>query len=160
MPSVTVRQAAASDNLDVLSVKRAAIRDDGGESYSAEQVAAWSPGIDELDEFESALGSDQYLVLVAEVGDAVAGFGVLDVDGGSLLSLYIQPRHRGTGIGSTLLGQIETTAKFDGTTTLDLLAARNAVGFYEARGYERTGAVEREIDGETLTFVGMEKRLI
>jgi len=159
MSSVTVRQATTTDNLDVVSVKRAAIRADGHDSYSADQVAAWAPDADELDDYENALGDDTYHVLVAEVDDEVVGFGVLNVETGALLALYIQPDHRGTGIGSRLLGQIETTAKFGGADTLELLASRNAVSFYADRGYERTDRVERDIDGETLTFVAMETDL-
>lgn len=159
MAPVSVRQARATDDLDVVSVKRAAIEASAGESYSADQVAAWTPGNEELDDYGEALESSQYLVLVAEIGDAVVGFGVLDVASGSLLALYIQPRQRGTGIGSTLLGHVETSASMNGADALDLLASRNAVGFYERQGYERAGAVERDIDGESLTFVRMEKSL-
>jgi putative acetyltransferase len=159
MSSVTVRQATTTDNLDVVSVKRAAIRADGRDSYSADQVAAWAPDADELDNYEQALGDDTYHVLVAESAEEIVGFGVLNVETGALLALYIQPDQRGTGIGSRLLGQIETTAKLNGADTLDLLASRNAVSFYAEQGYELGETVERDIDGETLTFVAMETAL-
>lgn len=159
MPSVTVRQGEPSDNLDILSVMRSAIRDDAGGSYSADQVAAWAPGVKDLDGYEAALGSDDFLVLVAELGDATVGFAILNVETGSLLSLYVQPGQRGTGIGSRLLGQIESSARMNGTRTLNLLAARNAVGFYEDQGYERVRTVERDFDDETLEFVEMETTL-
>jgi len=159
MPSVSVRQARPRDNLDVMTVKRAAIRDGAGEDYSAEQVAAWTPGTDELHDYESALGSDRFLVLVAEIGSAVVGFAVLNLESGSLLALYIQPGQRGTGIGSTLLGHVETSAGMSGADSVDLLASRNAVGFYESHGYDSLEAVEREIHGETIPFVSMEKEL-
>lgn len=159
MPSVTVRQAATTDNVDVVAVKRDAIRDGAGDAYSAAQVAAWTPGEAELADYETALDDDRYLVLVAEVDERVVGFGVLNVENGSLLALYIEPERRGTGIGSTLLGHIESSARMNGADALDLLASRNAVGFYEDSGYERDGTVRREIDGETLEFVAMEKEL-
>lgn len=159
MQPVRVRQATATDNLDVVSVKRAAIRAEAGDAYSAEQIAAWTPGAAEFEDYEAALGSDQYLVLVAENDEQVVGFGVLDVESGSLLALYIEPDERGTGIGSTLLGHIETSARMNGADTLDLLASRNAVGFYEDNGYERSRTVEREIDGECLEFVAMAAEL-
>lgn len=159
MTSVTVRQAVPEDDLDVLSVTRAAIREDAGDAYSPAQVAAWAPGIAELDDYESALRRETYLVLVAEVDDAVVGYAVLNVAEGSLLSLYIRPGRDGAGIGSTLLGHIESSARMSGVESLDLLASRNAVGFYEANGYERRGTVDREIHGETLTFVRMETDL-
>ena len=155
MPSVSVRQARATDNLDVMTVKRAAIQDGAGEDYSADQVAAWTPGTDELHDYEAALESEKFLVLVAEIGEAVVGFAVLNLESGSLLSLYIQPGQRGTGIGSTLLGHVETSAAMNGADTLDLLASRNAVSFYESHGYEQLERVEREIDGETIPFVSM-----
>jgi putative acetyltransferase len=156
---VSVRQARATDNLDVMTVKRAAIRDGAGEDYSADQVAAWTPGTDELHDYETALESDRFLVLVAEIGEAVVGFAVLNLESGSLLSLYIQPGQGGTGIGSTLLGHIETSASMNGADTLGLLASHNAVGFYESHGYEQVEEVEREIGGEAISFVRMEKAL-
>lgn len=159
MPPVTVRQARAADDLDVVSVKRAAIEADAGATYSADQVAAWSPGNAELEDYGTALEDDRFLILVAELGDAVVGFGVLNVESGALLALYVQPRLRGTGIGSTLLAHIEGSAQMNGAITLDLLAATNAVTFYDDHGYERTGTVEREIDGESLDFVAMAKEL-
>jgi putative acetyltransferase len=159
MASVSVRQATATDNLDVMSVKRAAIREGADESYSAEQVAAWTPGTDELHDYEATLEDEALLVLVAEIGSAVVGFAILDVDSGALLALYIQPGQRGTGIGSTLLGHVETSAHMNGADTVALLASRNAVGFYERHGYERVETVEREIGGESIPFVSMETDL-
>jgi ribosomal protein S18 acetylase RimI-like enzyme len=159
MPGVSVRQATAADDLDVVSVKRAAIRDGTGDAYAAEQVAAWAPGDEEREDYAAAVESDRYMVLVAEIGEDVVGFGVLNVEDGSLLALYIEPARRGTGIGSTLLGHIETSASMYGADSLDLLASHNAVGFYADQGYEQSGTVERDIDGESLEFVKMEKAL-
>jgi len=159
MASVSVRQARATDNLDVMSVKRAAIQAGADESYSAQQVAAWTPGTDQLRDYEATLEDEGLLVLVAEIGSAVVGFAILDVESGALLALYVQPRQRGTGIGSTLLGHVETSACMNGADTVALLASRNAVGFYERQGYERVETVERDIDGESIPFVSMEKPL-
>jgi putative acetyltransferase len=159
MASVSIRQASADDNLDVMSVKRAAIQDGADERYSAEQVAAWTPGTEELHDYEATLEDEGFLVLVAEIGSAVVGFAILDVESGALLALYIQPGQRGTGIGSTLLGHVETSASMNGADTVALLASHNAVGFYERHGYERVETVEREIGGETMPFVSMEKGL-
>jgi putative acetyltransferase len=156
---VTVRQARAGDDVDLLSVAEAAIRDGAQESYSPAEVAAWAPGLDDIGEYESALESDEYLVLVAELGDAIVGYGVLQVEHGSLLALYVDPTAGDGGVGSTLLGNIETSARFNGATSLDLLAARNSVGFYERHGYQRGETVERKIDGEALTFVEMSTSL-
>ncbi|MFB6087478.1 MAG: N-acetyltransferase family protein [Haloarculaceae archaeon] len=159
MRRVTVRQARPADDVDLLSVAEAAIRDGASETYSPAEVAAWAPDLGDVGEYESALDSDEYLVLVAELDDSVVGYGVLQVEHGSLLALYVDPTAGDGGIGSTLLGNVETSARFNGAATLDLLAARNSVGFYERHGYDRTGAVERDIDGESLTFVEMSKPL-
>jgi putative acetyltransferase len=159
MPSLHVRQGRPSDNLDALSVKRAAIREAATDSYTPAQIAAWAPGLADLDGDEAALDSDDFYVPVAELGDAVVGDAVFDVDGGALLALYVQPGQRGTGVGSRLLGRIESTARTNGTATLALLASKNAVGFYEDQGYERDGTVTKTFDDESLPFVRMEKEL-
>jgi len=158
MQTVTVREGRPGDDIELVSVKQAAIAA-ADEAYTPRELDAWMPGVAELGDYGSAIESDRYLVLVAETGGETAGYGILDVERGALLALYVDPAKRDSGIGSTLLGQIETSAQFQGAQTLELLASQNAIGFYEGLGYEKSAVIERELEGETLAFVKMTKSL-
>lgn len=159
VPDLTVRQGRPDDDVALVTVKGDAIEAGADDRYTAAEVAAWSPDVETIAGYGQALESDRYLVLVAELDGEVVGYGVVNVEGGTLPALYVDPDHRDAGIGSTLLGHIETSAAFSGVATLELLASQNAVGFYESLGYERGEEIERVVHDESLTFVAMAKSL-
>ncbi|HET9553916.1 MAG TPA: GNAT family N-acetyltransferase, partial [Anaeromyxobacteraceae bacterium] len=73
--------------------------------------------------------------------------------------LFVLPRAAGRGLGRRLLERVEAMARRDGVRALTVVAARGAVGFYEAQGFR---AVRREGSplpgGLTLPAVRMGKR--
>lgn len=91
-------------------------------------------------------------VVVAESGADVVGFGVMeyhDVDA-HLLLFGVEPIYRNRGIGSSLLGWLETTAATAGNELIFLEArASNAVAraFYRARGYRELATLARYYSG-------------
>lgn len=59
---------------------------------------------------------------------------------GDLLHLlYVDPAWQGHGLGARLLRDAERGARNSGLASLRLATAQNAVGFYERRGWMRTG---------------------
>ncbi|MEJ2185723.1 MAG: GNAT family N-acetyltransferase [Gemmatimonadota bacterium] len=101
------------------------------------------------------LARPDYHTLVMEAGGVVIGFiGACLVPSYELddayvrvLDLVVDERARGAGIGSALLAAVEAWAKREGARVV-VVNARDEEGFhgagassfYEARGYERTGA--------------------
>jgi GNAT superfamily N-acetyltransferase len=53
--------------------------------------------------------------------------------------LFVEPELRGTGIGRFLVEDVVARAATAGVTCLDVIANRQAVGFYERVGFEITG---------------------
>lgn len=145
MPSI--RRATEADADSILDLRCAAIRAFGTERYHAEQVERWA---------EQPLGSAPYLesirsesesVLVAEVSGELAGFGRIELDSGVVSAVYVHPEHARNRVGSELLSRLESRARSDGIDSVTLHASLNAVGFYEAHGYERISTVVHEVTG-------------
>lgn len=99
------------------------------------------------------LARPDYRTFVAEAGDAVVGFiGACLVPSYELddayvrvLDLAVAESARGAGIGSALLNAAEAWARQEGAPVVVVNAreddgAAGASSFYEACGYERTGA--------------------
>lgn len=118
-----------------------------------------------LDSFYSdeALGqrADRSLLLIAERGGAVVGFGNffesrLDPKEAELAALYILPEAQAAGIGTMLLG--EGIGRLDGVKRLFANVERTnrtGLAFYEARGFRVVGETEELFFGHALRTVKM-----
>ncbi len=154
----------------------ASIRAFGPAAYDERQVTAWA----HVDDPVYPVDDPGQLLLVAEVdgedGEAVDGDDGDESDGAPVFAgvghvapaeeevyaVYVHPDHAREGVGTALLEELEAAARDRGCDRLGLTASRNAVPFYEAAGYERTGSVEHDPTGPhdvTLECVRMRKRL-
>lgn len=83
-----------------------------------------------------------YLV-VAYRDDQPVGCGALrpiDESHGEVKRMFVAPAHRGTGVSTTILAQLETVARSRGWTRLVLETGDrqpDAIRFYEREGYAR-----------------------
>jgi putative acetyltransferase len=143
----------------ILAVKREAISALAGTQYTDEQLAAWAPDDDALSDFESAVESDQFTVLLAEVRDEIAGYGVLNGPEARIDAVYVRPEYARRGIASSLVGQLEMRARMQGIEELSIVASLNARPFYESLGYRSVGTKTRRIDGVDIEFAVMRRRL-
>lgn len=160
MSEVRFRQASPGDAAGVLAVKRAAIRELAGWHYDAEQIDAWAPDGDALPDFETALESDRFVIMLAErpTGETV-GYGVLNVPDGRIDAAYVDPDHTGSGIATSLVRQLETTARLSDVDELTIVASRNARTFYESLGYVTVDTITRKIEGVGIEFAEMRRSL-
>jgi putative acetyltransferase len=76
-------------------------------------------------------------IWVAEVNHTVVGWGA--IRGDKLEGLYTDPRFTGRGIGTKLLGLLETLMRERGVRTVCAEASSNSEAFYRRRGYEPIG---------------------
>jgi putative acetyltransferase len=175
----TIRPAGPSDESAIEAVYEAAIRAFGPEAYDDVQVAAWAAdGVDETGQaVGDVAGGDDRHVFVAEENDEIVGFGrvrcdavpdappdrlleLVDCAVAEVTAVYVHPDHARAGVGSAILAALEDRAREAGATVVGLLAARNAVAFYEANGYEPMGRQPLELaDGVALAGIWMERRL-
>lgn len=152
---VTVRPADSIEASAIAELHRAAIRARGPTAYDEAQVAAWAA----TDESDYPIEDDEHRFVVAERRDQLLGFGDLHVPAAEVTAVYVHPAHARAGVGTALLDDLERTASEQGLSELGLLAAKNAVGFYEVSGYHRVETRIHEAGDETLDCVWMEKRL-
>jgi putative acetyltransferase len=136
---------------------RAAILELARDHYPPDQLAAWAT-LMKPEKMERALTEPDKILLVALAEREVAGFCLFAP--GRVWALYVRPEHAGQGLGSRLLAQAEATARRQGQDRLQLTASRNAVQFYEARGFRPTGEDVFPLGGGlTLACIHMEKSL-
>lgn len=99
--------------------------------------------------------SDDHLALLVETDVTIASFGVCHVPAGELTSIYTAPEYQRHGCATALLERFTARVVEDGAGEIGVVSPRNAVPFFEARGFERHGSVDR--DG--LTFIRLWKSL-
>lgn len=167
-----VRDATPSDAEAIRAVHRRSIEALGTQAYSHRQVEAWAAGCESAD-YTSAIEDDETEFVVAVVDGAVTGFGTVKPgpsDGydppvdAEVTAVYVHPSVARRGVGTSICSELEERARATGVQTLGLTASRNAVPFYEARGYERVGERTHEFSthegtGVTGVVVEMQKTL-
>jgi len=80
----------------------------------------------------------------------------------ALTSLWVDPRFRGRGVGTALIGAVEDWAKSQDLTQVVLWvteANRSAERLYERLGFKRTGRVSEVRPGEPAVEHEMSRRI-
>lgn len=95
-----------------------------------------------LDDLVSGFLPEAPLLLAVDADDRPLGF--MLIDGGHMEALFIDPAHRGTGVGAALLRH-GLSLHPQMTTDVNEQNAQ-AVGFYEHMGFARTG--RSALDGQ------------
>lgn len=153
------RQAEPSDAADVLELKRAAITAIDTDSYTQRQLDAWKPNDDALSTFERAIEGEQFVIVLAEQDDELAGYGVLNREDNRIDAVFVQPEYENEGIATSLLGQLEMRAQMYKIPELKIVASLNAKSFYQAQGYWDFGTETRTIEGVNVDFAILRKTL-
>ncbi len=128
--AVTVRRARAEDAPRLGRLMRAAVLGERGR-YPDEVLAAWASLPPLYHRWAMTAGGE--LRILAERGGRAMGFAGLR--GREVTALFVHPAVAGRGLGARLLARVEAEARRRGARSLVLVAARGAVGFYEACGY-------------------------
>ena len=95
------------------------------ENKSPETVAGW-------------ISSGSSLILVAERDGAIVGVGGLQTAGEIVLN-YVAPGHRGTGVSTALLAEMEKRLRAAGHAQARLTSTATAHSFYLGRGWRDAG---------------------
>lgn len=101
------------------------------DDYSPEILKAWTSS-EPPEGFCHTINAKCYL---AFEGADVVGFGVLDLDSGTVEALFVHPSHMGRGIGRMVLKHFDDLACKAGLRQLSLDSSLNAVSFYRACGF-------------------------
>jgi ribosomal protein S18 acetylase RimI-like enzyme len=139
-----IREASPEDAEAVVRVAEAAWHDAHDDIVGADAVEEFlAEYYDPADLRERYRNGDSTTFVATEGGEVVGYATGLPVDDAySLGSIYVLPDRQGDGIGSALLEQVEQEARASVFDTLRLVVMadnEDAIGFYEARGFERAG---------------------
>lgn len=140
MKGLAIRLAHPDDRLNLIEVQRRAslVWED------TRQQLLDDPDIIDLD--EEMLANNE--VFVAEVGERIVGFATMvahDGNDAEIDGLFVEPDEWRKGIGKALVHHLEREAAAWGATRLHVLGNRNALGFYEALGFEIVGEKKTEL---------------
>lgn len=152
-----IRQARPQDANEILAIKQAAIGSIEPEDYTPEQLAAWQPDDDALEDFERAIESDLFVTLLAEIDGQSAAYGVLNTTERRIDAVFVHPDFMGQGLGRAMVRQFETSAQMVGLPDLKIVSSLNAKAFYESLDYWDFGNKTRTINGKDLEFAIMRK---
>jgi putative acetyltransferase len=142
MEIVSIRPAIADDARGILEAHRAAVFGTGAAAYPADIVEAWAAVIDSgtVRQLAHRITAGAELVVVADTGGAIAGFGSIDPQTSEVLAVYVDPHFGRCGLGSQIVASLEDLAHQRKLRHLDLDASLNAEAFYLKHGYT---AIER-----------------
>jgi putative acetyltransferase len=132
-----VRAARPADAEAIVHIHYAAVQAIPLELYSVEVKEAWSRCPDEarFEWMRKVITQAEELVVVADEGSGILGFGVADPRLCELRALYVHPMLAGRGIGRALLQELESVCMERGIRRLSVNASLNAERFYRGNGY-------------------------
>ena len=152
-----VRKATVEDLANVALLHRRSILELCNTHYSPEQLTEWTSAL-KLSSYAKLLASHE--MFVADDGEALLGFCVLNANAGFINATYVNPNANSRGVGRALMTAAEAAARNKGLTEIRLHATLNSVGFYERLGYARgESATNRLPSGTELPCVVMSKNL-
>jgi putative acetyltransferase len=155
---MNIRRATQEDLQYVAAVHRASILCLCAQHYSVVQLSQWTEAL-RPEGYAALFASREFLV--AEQDGELLGFGVLDLSESLINATYISPKAVRRGVGRRLLEAMETIARQQGTTRLQLSSTLNAVPFYQSLGYLQQGAgTNRLPTGMELPCILMTKDLV
>ena len=155
--SLVLRHATLDDAAACARLHRDAVAGYAG-VYDPPVLAAWNEG-HTADKWQARLRGPGVFVLAF---DDDADSDLLGCGGlvGNRPGLYVHPRARRRGVARAIFHDLETLARTQGHTVLELSAPEPAVAFYEAVGFERIAAApHRFASGAELTTIDMRKLL-
>ena len=125
--------------------------------YSHEQLQLWLAG-PLPDRFAELVTVGT--AFVAQDGEALLGYGALNINTQEVEAVFVDPTATGRGLGGLLLRKLEAVAGANTLDHLNLSSSLNAVPFYSAAGYKEIRREDYELaNGVALASVLMRKQL-
>lgn len=161
--SVVVRPAQPSDAEGIVKVHFAAVHETAAVCYSEEIIRNWSGPItvQRIERMRHKIQqANGELLLVAQQGEEVVGFGSIVPERNELRAVYIHPSVGRKGVGTQIFKALEEMAISQGLNHLQTSASINAEAFYSKNGFE---VIERGSfrlsSGHEMACIKMEKAL-
>lgn len=160
--AVRIREAKGEDAQGIAAVHHAAVHHAGAEAYPPDVLQHWSGPLnrERIKAWQNRIVDPDELFMVAESEGVVIGFGSILTSEGRLRGTYVKPEHARTGIGGSLLENLERLANSSGLDRLQVDSSLNASHFYQAHGYETLEQTTHLLeDGFAISCIRMAKVL-
>lgn len=157
-PMLKIRSAQPEDCYSIAGVHAAAVKGINTTLYTPEEIQAWAVPR-KPESYAEAIRTKEFVV--AEDGDAIVGFGVLNQETAEVEAVYVTPEAGRRGIGREVLRKLEEQASSLGLKVLRLNASLNAVPFYENVGYvAQERSTYRLLTGVEIACIPMVKSMM
>ncbi len=160
---IECRAARSKDAKDMITVQFKAVQSISKENYAKQVLSAWSPkpNSNRIQWLADYIKNDNVRCYVAtNEKSKVLGVGVYLIAEQCIKSLYVDPKHSGTGIGSRLLNRIERFANRKDADKLHLKASLNSISFYKNMGYKKIKEAKQILsNGSSMEAMFMEKAI-
>lgn len=100
--------------------------------YSKEQLDVWATGNVSIPDWDKSFS--EHNTIIAEIDDAVVGFGDMD-QSGYLDRLYVHCNHQRKGIATAIVNALEQQALASGIFSFTTYASITAKPFFKQHGY-------------------------
>ena len=147
-----LRHAYVEDAEECWKVRNSAIRHGCKDSYTADEIKAWTPD-DMPTVCLNVIKANPYFLIEGPEKKPVAT-GFLDISAGTVEAIFTLPEFTGQGLATRILEAIIGEARSRGFKSLALSATPNARSFYEKHGFifieetfTRSGIAKRKLRG-------------
>ena len=132
-----IREANTADFPAMEAVFRDSARALCANSYSAEVIHEWTNEYrpERFSESEQQ-GNLQYVLLQ---NDQLVCFGSINLSSATLVSLFVNPKAAGSGVGKTMLLFLLDKMRASGVAEVKIDSSLNAAGFYSKYGFVEAG---------------------
>lgn len=160
---IECRAAKSKDAKDMITVQFKAVQSIPKENYAKQVLSAWSPkpNSQRIQWMAAFIKNDNVRCYVAtNKKSKVLGIAIYLIAEKCIRSLYVDPKHSGTGIGTRLLNRIERFADRKSVDKLHLKASINSISFYKNMGYKKIEEAKQLLsNGSSMDAVFMEKAI-
>lgn len=139
---VSLRAATREDAGAMARIQSESLRENARDHYTHEQLEHLAPDPVPAVIPDTEFDDGSRRQIVAETDNTIVGWGSVHLEEKVLAATFVDPDHAGQGIGRSIVERLETIARREGVERLVVPASLNAVGFYEAMGYERRDEID------------------
>jgi len=153
-----IRRFRDSDASALAEIFFASVRQIGGRHYTAEQVAAWAPGLPDADAYTRRASDGRTLLVATGENGQLIAYGDLEADG-HIDHIFCSPEAAGRGVAGQLYEELERVARSAGINVLFVEASEPAKSFFQKQGFELIGRNDFELNGVAIHNYRMRKSL-
>ena len=140
--NITLRLGQKGDMRKRIDVHYRAVHEIASNDYPPEILNSWGRMFSESElnkreeKHDARIEKDENIVVVAEIGGKIVGFGEVAPQTNELTAMYVDPNFKRRGIATAILKRLESLAREESLKYLQLSSSLTAVPFYLKNGFK------------------------